>query len=259
MKIMTSSYWVLANKCLDELGGRNVPRYKRAVKSKRAKRLYRILELFTEPAGKVALDAGCFVGDIALGLAQLGLKMYGVDTDKKAIRIANVGSRERGVGVDFIVASGEAICFPKDFFDVVISNQVIQHVSDQSLFLREVHRILKPDGLFLLTTVNKYYRLLTSVHGKDISGYGWPLTRLLSWGELRKLLHESGFVAYNMTSWVVKNLDQLYENPEHHLRIKFAIYRLYGRLARKLGFPEAITDLICESLFIVSSKDTHRL
>ncbi len=40
-------------------------------------------------------------------------------------------------------------------YDVVITFQVIEHIDDDKLFLREIHRVLKPGGLLLLTTPNR--------------------------------------------------------------------------------------------------------
>lgn len=40
-------------------------------------------------------------------------------------------------------------------FDFVISFQVIEHIEDDGAFVREIHRVLKPGGKFILTTPNK--------------------------------------------------------------------------------------------------------
>jgi 2-polyprenyl-3-methyl-5-hydroxy-6-metoxy-1,4-benzoquinol methylase len=40
-------------------------------------------------------------------------------------------------------------------YDVVVSFQVIEHIADDSLFLSEIHRVLKPGGIALITTPNR--------------------------------------------------------------------------------------------------------
>jgi ubiquinone/menaquinone biosynthesis C-methylase UbiE len=44
--------------------------------------------------------------------------------------------------------------FQDNSFDRVFSFQVIEHIKDDSLFLKEIHRVLKPGGMALLTTPN---------------------------------------------------------------------------------------------------------
>jgi len=45
--------------------------------------------------------------------------------------------------------------FESDSFDSIVSFQVIEHIKDDALFLKEIYRVLKPGGLALLTTPNK--------------------------------------------------------------------------------------------------------
>lgn len=44
---------------------------------------------------------------------------------------------------------------PSNYFDYVISFQVIEHIENDNLFVQEVHRVLKPGGKFIVTTPNK--------------------------------------------------------------------------------------------------------
>jgi SAM-dependent methyltransferase len=45
--------------------------------------------------------------------------------------------------------------FADDSFDVVITFQVIEHIQDDVQFLKEIHRVLKPGGLVIITTPNR--------------------------------------------------------------------------------------------------------
>ncbi len=45
--------------------------------------------------------------------------------------------------------------FPDNYFDTVVSFQVIEHIEDDHLFLKEIQRVLRPDGFALLTTPNR--------------------------------------------------------------------------------------------------------
>ncbi len=49
--------------------------------------------------------------------------------------------------------------FADHSFDSVVSFQVIEHIQDDRLFLKEIHRVLKPGGIAILTTPNRPYSL----------------------------------------------------------------------------------------------------
>lgn len=46
------------------------------------------------------------------------------------------------------------IPFPDNSFDTIVTFQVIEHIKDDKLFLKEIHRILRPGGTALITTPN---------------------------------------------------------------------------------------------------------
>lgn len=48
---------------------------------------------------------------------------------------------------------------PDNHFDFIVTFQVIEHIENDDFFIREAHRVLKPGGKLLLTTVNKKYSL----------------------------------------------------------------------------------------------------
>lgn len=66
--------------------------------------------------------------------------------------------------VNFRIASGTSLPFENNSFDCVISFQVIEHIHDSVLFLREVFRVLKPGGEVYLTTPNRRLRLFPFQH-----------------------------------------------------------------------------------------------
>lgn len=111
------------------------------------------------------LDAGCGEGRLlaylTARLAQLRpdlrVECYGFDVDDSGMM--GEGLEERLVGglgqthpdVDWgtrvtVIHSSDAWPYPGDFFDVIVSNQVLEHVSDHDLFFSETYRTLKDGG-----------------------------------------------------------------------------------------------------------------
>jgi SAM-dependent methyltransferase len=101
-----------------------------------------------EPA-KV-LDFGCGRGTVVKLLRDQGLDCYGCDAFVKStlaprdyvLEPAWFGSVVREM-------EGGAIPFAADTFDIVVNNQVMEHVEDMDRVLAEIHRVLKPGGRVL--------------------------------------------------------------------------------------------------------------
>jgi SAM-dependent methyltransferase len=63
-----------------------------------------------------------------------------------------------------VVAAGEAIPYPANTFDTILSNEVLEHVSDDTQAARELVRILKPGGRLVIFTPNRWYPFETHGH-----------------------------------------------------------------------------------------------
>lgn len=95
------------------------------------------------------LDAGCGEGQFLEVFAQLGFEPHGLDIAPTAAAKA----RERVPEAEVVVASlEEPLPFPAGQFDVIWCTEVIEHLFDVGATLREFRRILRPQGLLLLTT-----------------------------------------------------------------------------------------------------------
>ena len=102
--------------------------------------------------GKVVLDAGCGEGYGAHYLAQHAKRMVGVDVSGEAVGHAQ--ARYRRPNLHYAEMDCAWPSFADASFDVVCSFEVIEHLSDMGQFVREVRRILKPGGVFYVSTPN---------------------------------------------------------------------------------------------------------
>ncbi len=96
------------------------------------------------------LDIGCAYGFMLERFPQTFQK-YGVDVSEHAIGIA----KKRLPQAQFKVVQVEkGLPFAKNFFDLVICNDVLEHLEKPELLLKHVKTVLKPGGIFYVTTPN---------------------------------------------------------------------------------------------------------
>jgi SAM-dependent methyltransferase len=122
-----------------------------------ARRLAMIREAAPQVEGGRVLENGCGIGAYVAKLRQFNPHVFGLDYEFE--RVA-----EGGKTLDkLICAAGEALPYPNHTFDVVVSNEVIEHVQDDAASLREIVRVLRQGGRLVLFCPNRWYPVET--HG----------------------------------------------------------------------------------------------
>lgn len=180
------------------------------------------------PAGWRVLDAPCGAGALTVSLGEAGWEAWGADLVPDARPI---------LGPKFVLADLSAGMPWKDaFFDAFVSTEGIEHLENRFAFLREAHRVLKPDGILLLTTPNisalrsrvRYF--FSGFYHKDprpLNESGRHLLHhigLATFADLRYSLHTSGFTL-------------IYAGATHSKPVSYAygilapVIHLYTRLA----------------------------
>ncbi len=105
--------------------------------------------------GLRVLDAGCGTGYGAASLAERAATVSGINVSGDAIDYARTHSCASNTR--YFQASATAMPFGPAAFDAVIAFEVIEHLRDWRALLLEAHRVLAPNGLFLVSTPNRLY------------------------------------------------------------------------------------------------------
>jgi SAM-dependent methyltransferase len=103
------------------------------------------------------LDVGFGEGYGAEILAPAAASYDGIEVDEQAVEHAR--RRHPIPNASLRVYDGLRLPFRDQTFDLVVSFQVIEHVADVLTFAHELRRVLKVDGVALLTTPNRSHRL----------------------------------------------------------------------------------------------------
>jgi SAM-dependent methyltransferase len=145
------------------------------------------------------LDVGCWNGDATLRYAaRIGAITAGIEIFPEPAAAA----QSRGIDVASVDLETARFPWPPGTFDVVVANQVFEHLKNIWLPLSEVYRVLRPGGHFIISVPN-----LGSAHNRVLLALGRQPTSVRTFGphvrgytlsELRQLVTHGG--GYEVTA-----------------------------------------------------------
>ena len=145
-----------------------------------------VLSFLKNVRGKKILDIGCGSGLYAKILKKRGAKVHGIDISKTMTELA----KKEVPGADFRVGSILKLPFKKNSFDIAISALMLDYVKDYDKALKEVHRILKPKGIYIFSIGNPLFecRRKTKLGGKiyKVLGYSKDMRKVIGWNYFKE-------------------------------------------------------------------------
>jgi len=210
------------------------------------------------PAGSL-LDVGTGAGHTAFAFAPHVARVEALDLTQEMLDQVARGARERGISnLRCQLGDAESLPYPDDAFDVVTSRLCAHHFQDVRAFAREVARVLRPGGTFLLmdsmapeddaldTFFNAFELLRDASHVRNHSRSQWC-----------RMLADVGFETEHRGDWMlhqefdawverigtpptaVAHLHHLFETADARTREAFAIQASPGRVA-SVGIPSSL-------------------
>jgi ubiquinone/menaquinone biosynthesis C-methylase UbiE len=153
-----------------------------------------------KPGKLKILDVGCGEGHITEAVRREfpEAEISAVDYSVSAI----VRATSRYAGIDFAACTAYRLPYPAGYFDLVICNNLWEHVPDPLRLLEEITRVSRPAGHFIVSTPNRYdlrnlFRAIVGKRTRIMSEYhvteysvgqvieqldygGWAVKRILS-------------------------------------------------------------------------------
>ena len=169
------------------------------------------------------LDIGCGGGILCESLARLGADVTGIDTSVHAINIAKKHAKNMHLNISYKKIDITEFQ-PKSKFDIITCMEVIEHVDNVDILLKNIKDIISHSGLFVGSTINK--TILSYVGAIIIAEnflnllprgtHDWK--KFVKISELKNLLIRSGFkytnfqgIKYNplLENWSYSNLKSI--------------------------------------------------
>jgi len=180
--------------------------------------------------GKNVLDIGSGVGTLDLYLAQKGRQVTGIEISQRAVDIARQSQRLLGINKIKFIRGDFFQLKIREQFPFVICSEVLEHLSNEQQAINKIYRLIKPEGLLLITVPSQNAPLIKLGAIKKFDQVSGHLRRY-TLDSLRLLLEKNQFkVIYTQKT------EGLVRNSLYVFRLNLII-----KLANKFPF---ISDLI---------------
>lgn len=198
------------------------------------------------------LEIGCGTGGFLVAADEQFKMKVGLDIAFRWLVIAKKRFEELGLNIPLVCACAEHIPFAEGSFDLVVAENVLEHVKDQEKVLDECHRVLDRRGQLFIATPNRFSltpephvriwgvgflpRRWMSRYVKLIKGIPYQYIRVLSLGELKTLLNKKSFQSHRVALPSVHQRELV--NFSKSEKIQLAIYEAAKKrsLSRSLLF-----------------------
>jgi 2-polyprenyl-3-methyl-5-hydroxy-6-metoxy-1,4-benzoquinol methylase len=163
---------------------------------------YHVLLDAIDPQARQVLDVGCGDGTLTFALTHRSQRVCGIDDALLPLRLADREFARRRPSPHPLLAQADArqLPFADGAFDCVVLADVLEHIAEPDVVLREAHRILRTRGQILLTTPRRQdNQTLHEYHCHEYSG-----------AELRDLLAQS-FTTVQVQAFRPVRATRLYE------------------------------------------------
>jgi SAM-dependent methyltransferase len=159
--------------------------------NRKSRLILRLLE------GKSVIDIGCGVGSLTQFISQAGYETTALDTSHECLRRAKM----KGLRADFVQGD---ICNSSlgrriGYFDSAVMSEVIEHIRDDELALRNAFSLLKPNGVLIVTA--PAFMFLYGPHDRNV----WHQRRYTS-QSLTCKLRSVGFIIEFWRYWNVPGM-----------------------------------------------------
>ncbi len=173
--------------------------------------------------GARVLDVGSGMGGFLVAATRNGMRAVGVEPSADYCRITRLRGLRYGIAPRVMRGVGEHLPCPDAAFDVVLAQDILEHVRDPEQTLREIGRVLDPNGVALVTVINR-----------------------LAWRDPHYHLFAINWLPRPVGEWIVERIGRSkraarFSDTQRLGEMYFDTLARFVRRARRLGFVVADT------------------
>lgn len=243
--------------------------------------------------GKIVLDLGCGIGGHTISMGEIWEvnEFYGIDVNQENILIANqfISNISSNTNYHFRQGYAEKMPFENDFFDAIVTHDVIEHVRSVKETLSECKRILKKDGVAFLVfpsiklpfggahidsvtktpflewffspnTINEAYKEIVGEWGEDLNWYKPTEETKGDWAVVKGGIGVNG-TRYNDFINIAKEIgfsDIFYVKIPllyvSNTAVRYPIVKYFSLLLKPLLYVDKFKDYFSQRLVFVIKK-----
>ncbi len=182
-------------------------------------------------SAKTIIDVGCGGGLVAAQLSRLGGKITAIDGSPATIYVAQKYANQANLPIDFHQLSPEGFLaqFPHQQFDMVAALEIIEHVDEPAEFLQTLKKLLKPDGIMILSTLNRNIRSwLMAILGAEyimrmlpVGTHEWQ--KFIKPNELIAMARDLDLTPINLSGMVYNPFNQKWTLSDHDFSVNYLL------------------------------------
>jgi 2-polyprenyl-3-methyl-5-hydroxy-6-metoxy-1,4-benzoquinol methylase len=119
-------------------------------------KLAQFLRYAGDLSGRRVLDLGCGMGGLAVALSRAGAIVTALDPNPDYCEITRLRAARYGLDLTMVNSAGESLPLNDGSFDIVVCYDVLEHAESPDDLLKEINRVLTPDGKAFLTITNRW-------------------------------------------------------------------------------------------------------
>jgi len=146
-------------------------------------------------------DIGCGAGTQSLVWSELAHRVHGVDISQPLLELAKQRAKKQGCAIDFQLGSATELPWANESMDICLLIELLEHVTQWEACLSECARVLRANGILVLTTTNKLCPIQQEFNLRLYSWYPARLKRYFENLSLTTRPELANYAKYPAVNW----------------------------------------------------------